>query len=210
MSAPQAAAVSRKELGTAFGSGFMWGAQVSVRGTLVVPKASCTVSRSARPWQGCSRALSMEMSGAGLWARKALRMGSRSSSASDRPEEKARTASASAYWASTGTASLMCSARSPSMTTPSRSSSFQVPLPTSRTMAFPPWRSMAASKLARVRKLGLKNTIARSLSWKIAPGAFCFQAAARARISWAPSGPRSRRWVKAFMPPPARRRGWIR
>ena len=61
---PAAAAVSRKECGTAFGSGFTCGAQVSVTGSpRVSPKVSAMVSRSASPWHGCSRALSMLMTG---------------------------------------------------------------------------------------------------------------------------------------------------
>ena len=95
-SQPAAAAVSRKLLGTALGSGLMCGAQARVTGRpLVAPKVSRAVIRSARPWQGCSRALSMLMVGTVPRLRKPVMTGSALSTSSLTPEAKVRTASMS-------------------------------------------------------------------------------------------------------------------
>ncbi len=83
-------------MGTALGRGLMCGAQARVTGRpLVDPKVSRAVIRSARPWQGCSRALSMLMVGTVQNLRKPFMTGSRWSSSSSAPPAKVRTASMS-------------------------------------------------------------------------------------------------------------------
>ena len=102
-------------------------------------------------------------------------------------ERVARTA------ASTGIASRTCSAAAPSMTTPSRVSSCQVPCPGEITNELPPSRAIAAWKEASVRSDGLKKRSASILPVERLAARAAAPAAPRGRAARRPPRARSRR-----------------